>query len=89
MTTYWNGEPCKAIPVRIRLQGDGGHPEYWARDLIGTEREAVRVEYGGRIFYLDNEDGSGWAKVTTGFGGPSWPFKSVYGTEVFAIREET
>lgn len=79
--TYWNGERCRAERVRLRV-ADGPHPQYWARDLIGTVRDAVRVRYGSRTFYLDNEDGTGWTKVTTGFGSPGMPSKSLYGTEV-------
>lgn len=80
-STYWNGERCRAEKVRLMVT-DGPHPEYWARDLIGTVRNAVRVKYGFRTFYLDNEFGEGWAKVTIGFGSPNWPSRSLYGTEV-------
>lgn len=77
----WNGEVCHAVRVRLRLANPGVHPEYWAAHLDGTVRDAVRVEYDDDRFYLDNEDGSGWAKVTQG-GSPRRPHRSLYGTEV-------
>jgi hypothetical protein len=80
--TFWNGEPTPAKRVVLRLEGDGGHPAYWAREAIGSERDAVRVEYGDAVFYLDNADGSGWRKVTEGRGSPRWPDRSLYGTVV-------
>jgi hypothetical protein len=80
--TYWNGQETPCAKVRFKLEGDGGHPLYWARHLIGQTVDAVRVQYGGKIFYLYNEDGSGWTKVTEGHGSPHWPSKSVYGKEV-------
>lgn len=68
--TYWNGEPAVAVRLRVVVADAPWFPNYWARPLVGTEREAVRVTYAGRLFYLDNEDGSGWRKVTEGRGGP-------------------
>jgi hypothetical protein len=53
--------------------------------MIGQTINAVRVDYHGDIFYLSNEDGSGWQKVTKGHGSPGWPSGSVYGTEVFDV----
>jgi hypothetical protein len=81
--TYWNGEETPCAKVRLKLEGDGGHPSYWAKEFIGQTREAVRVQYYSNNFYLDNEDGQGWEKVTKGRGGPGWPSRSLYGVEVF------
>ena len=74
--TWWNGEPASAIKVRVIVADAPQFPQYWARDLIGTERAAVRVEYHGRVFYLDDEDGSGWRKVING-GGPGHPHRDL------------
>jgi hypothetical protein len=64
--TYWNGEPadCRRVTVIVRF------PLYWARNLVGQERHAVEVNYAGKTFYIDNENGSGWAKVRFAGGGP-------------------
>ena len=70
--TYWNGEPAVAVRVRVIVADAPHFPQYWARPLVGTERAAVRVTYGGRTFYLDNETGTGWRKVTEGHGSPRW-----------------
>jgi hypothetical protein len=62
----WNGEPCQARRVTAVVADSIFFPLYWAREFVGTRRKAVEVTYGGRTFYLDDEDGSGWAKVTAG-----------------------
>lgn len=64
--TQWNGKPCTALRVTVTVADDDRSPQYWARRLVGTRRNAVLVEYDGKIFYLDDEDGSGWRKVTHG-----------------------
>jgi hypothetical protein len=74
--TKWNGEPCRAERVTVTVADNPAFPAYWARDLVGTQRRAVRVDNGGQTFYLDDEDGSGWAKVTSG-GGPRSPHRNL------------
>lgn len=83
--TYWNGEPCHAVRVQLRVSAppQGLHPQYWAAEHIGQVRPAVRVVYGDQTFYIDDEAGAGWAKVTTGHGSPAVGSRSLYGTEVF------
>ncbi|MEW2451234.1 hypothetical protein AB0896_27375 [Streptomyces parvulus] len=76
ITTRWNGEPCQARPVTAVVTDDGSFPGYWARDHVGTRRAVVEVTYGGSTFYLDDEDGTGWAKVTSG-GSPSHGHRSL------------
>lgn len=66
---YWNGEPCEARRVRV-VVGKSQLPTWWCAKLEGTERAAVEVTYYGEKFYLDNENGSGWLKVTKGRGSP-------------------
>jgi hypothetical protein len=75
--TNWNGEPAEARRVSVVVADDGRFPAYWARELVGTVRAAVEVTYDGRTFYLDDEDGSGWAKVTVGQGSPRWGHRSL------------
>lgn len=67
--TFWNGEPTPARVVKV-IVGEPPRATWWCADLAGTEREAVEVTYGDSSFYLDNADGSGWRKVTTGRGLP-------------------
>ncbi|MET7477972.1 hypothetical protein ABZT17_26895 [Streptomyces sp. NPDC005648] len=69
--TQWNGEPCVATQVTVIVADDHVFPLYWARDFVGTRRKAIEVQYGDQTFYLDDEDGSGWDKVTHG-GSPAW-----------------
>lgn len=75
--TYWNGEQVTADRIRVIVADTTKFPNYWARELVGTERAAVRVVYGDSVFYLDNENGDGWRKVTEGFGTPGWPHKEL------------
>lgn len=74
--TFWNGEPTPARIVRV-IVGPSPFPTWWCAELAGTEREAVEVDYHGDKFYLDNEDGSGWRKVTLGRGSPTWGHSSL------------
>ena len=77
MKTYWNGEPCKAIQVKV-VVGKADRPTWWFAGLEGTVRKAVKVDCDSDSpFYLDNEDGSGWVKVTEGYGSPSYGHKSL------------
>jgi len=70
MQTYWNGEPTKVDRVIVRIPKIT-NPKHWAYQLQGQERPAVVVHYpGGSPFILDNIDGQGWHKVTTGKGSP-------------------
>ncbi|WP_047892565.1 hypothetical protein [Micromonospora sp. RV43] len=75
--TYWNGELTEAVRVHVVVADAPQFARYWARDLVGAERDAVRVTYYGQVFYLDDEDGSGWTKVTTGYGSPRCPHREL------------
>lgn len=79
----WNYEPAVAqrVSVVVGEPPPGVFPQYWARDLVGTVRRAVRVVYGRHVFYLDDEDGSGWFKVTHG-GGPDLPHRDLVVSQV-------
>lgn len=70
--TFWNGEPAEAHKVWVVIEDDKSLPHFWAREdgLIGKQIPAVEVHYGGHKFYLDDRTGSGWGKVTYGFGAP-------------------
>lgn len=70
LQTYWNGEPCTALRVTV-IVGQSPIDTWWCADLHGQRRAAVKVTYGGRTFFLDDEDGTGWYKVTVGRGSPN------------------
>ena len=85
--TYWNGEPahCRRVIVRV---GTVEKPTWWCAGLEGTERKAVEVNYYGQKFYLDDENGSAWRKVTLGGGGPEWGHSSLPDdSEVISVEE--
>lgn len=73
--TFWNGEPCQAKIVRV-IVGKAPRPTWWCAPYEGQEREAVRIDYDGQTFYIDNEGGWGWDKVKTG-GSPLVGHKSL------------
>ena len=77
--TRWNGEPCIARRITAIVADNAFFSGYWARDLVGTRRKAVEVTYNNATFYLDDEDedSSGWAKVTSG-GSPLSGHRSLY-----------
>lgn len=79
--TFWNYEPTPCRIVRV-VVGPCLKETFWHNGLEGTVREAVEVEYGGDKFYLDNEDGTGWFKVTKGRGGPDYGHSSLPVAEV-------
>jgi len=74
--TFWNGEPCEARQVRV-IVGHPLKPTWWCAHLQDTERTAVQVAQQGQVFFLDNEDGTGWRKVTDGMGLPYFPHNSL------------
>jgi hypothetical protein len=91
--TYWNGEPAECRIVRV-VVGPAPLESWWCAKLAGTVRDAVRVDYNGDTFYLDNEDGRGWTKVTSRRGSPFAPSRSLpvaheIGAPAAAIRPGT
>ena len=82
----WNGEEAAGRRVLIRV-GECPSPTWWFKDIVGQERRAVEVIYGGETFYLDDRDGQGWHKVTCEGGGPHCGHSSLTCAEV--IRELT
>lgn len=85
--TYWNGEQADAERCVVRV-GHALSPSWWCANLEGQERDAVRVTYDGATFYLDDTDGKGWAKVTTGHGSPRFGHLSLPDDSVFLRLRE-
>lgn len=57
------------ISCRVVIITVADHPAkwYWARHLVGQQRQALEVETpNSTFFYIDNADGLGIHKVTTG-----------------------
>ncbi len=73
--TQWNGEPCTARQITA-IVTDAPFPQYWARHLVGTRRNIVEVDYGDQTFYIDDEAGEGWHKVTNG-GSPRFAHSNI------------
>ncbi len=67
----WNGIPITARRGTAVVADAPNFSHYWARHLVGQRIAVVEVNldgvnYGGGIDYLDDGEGRGWAKVTTG-----------------------
>lgn len=83
--TFWNGEKATCRPVHVRVLA-GGHPNPWYAPHVGEVLSAVEVRrlvrhelYGGQsvhTFYIDNDGGQGWQKVTSGHGSPAYGHRS-------------
>lgn len=76
---WWAG---KTYPLDPAAAEQYGITQRAAEDLQGQRIEAVEVvldgvNYGGGICYLDDRDGSGWAKVTEGRGSSRWGHRDV------------
>lgn len=81
---YWNGLPTAAERGTAVVAPAPEFPQYWAarEGIVGDRIPVVRVDldgvnYGGGIDYLDDRDGSGWAKVTRGMGSPRYGHRSL------------
>ncbi len=74
--TFWNGQPAVARKVKV-IVGPSLRSTWWCAGMEGQQRDAVEVSQGGQTFYLDNEDGSGWLKVTEGRGSFRWGHRSL------------
>jgi len=72
--TYWNGEPAAAERGTGVMLDSPEFPRFWGREegLVGQRVPVVKVNYGKQEFYLYNDNGLGWRKVTTGKGLPMY-----------------
>lgn len=87
--TFWNGNPCRARYLTVVVANDPTFSKYWAKSYIGQVRKAIEITIIKRgilgtskleTFIIDNEDGSGYKKITKGRG--SWKYS--YG--VLAVK---
>lgn len=76
----WDGADVKATEM-IVVVGDSGHPNYWAKGFIGMRRRAVKCVRDKQIWYLDDEDGQGYVKVTLGQGSMGYGHRTLYVSE--------
>lgn len=78
------GVPAQMIRARVvkAVVGNSEMEDYWAKDLIGTERQVVemRISFPDKhyeIFYLDNHDGKTPDKLTKLGGGAELEFRQL------------
>jgi hypothetical protein len=70
LPAFWNGAPAECRRVRV-LVGPPPIESWWSAPLEGQVRDAVEVRAEGRVFYIDDHDGTGWAHVTVRQGDPA------------------
>lgn len=90
---YWNGLPTHAVRGTGVVLDCPEFPQFWGRDLVGQRIPVVRivldgVNYGGGIAYLDDRDGSGWRKVTEGYGSPAYGHRDLDVRDFRSIEPE-
>src|SRR5581483_3968869 len=61
----WNDEPVKARRVVV-IVGEARQSGFWSQNLVGQERKAIEVKTRRERFFLDDDNGAGEAKVTSG-----------------------
>jgi len=86
----WNGQVLKEGDiefVNMRVQDDGQFTNAWYKPFANQIRQAIIVHYGEGSFILDNEDGSGYAKIYRG-GFPNLLHKNLTGEIVEQIPFE-
>lgn len=89
MTARWNGQPCDVKVIRIVMNGTEDNPVlFWGKAFYGMERQALLVTQGSSQFVIDNEDGTGWLKVTVGMGSPSYGHRSIFGYTIVSTGEK-
>lgn len=66
----WSGKPAACRRVLVLVGDSGRFPNYWARTsgLVGETVAAVEVlpEGATEPFYILDDEGQGWAKITAG-----------------------
>lgn len=66
---HWNYELCEAWLGSI-IVGEAQRPTFWHVPFTGQRRKCVKIKQGDEVFYIDDEDGSGYQKVFERGGGP-------------------
>lgn len=74
---------CARVLVTIGAPPDHDVPLAWWKGLEGTERRAVMVVLAGQPpFFLDDENGEGWSKVTVARGMPWHGHRAIWPANV-------
>jgi hypothetical protein len=86
LPTFWGGETAECRRVRV-IVGPPPIDGWWSAPLTGQVRDAVEVTAEGRTFYIDDQDGTGWAHVTVRQGDPMDPRPTLPVKRVIGVRE--
>lgn len=83
MKALWQNEQCDVKVLKIKILPSPEDPVcYWGKVFYYQERQALLVTQGSQQFLIDNEDGTGYLKVTVGLGSPSYGHRSIFNYEI-------
>lgn len=90
----WDMTPITCRCVNIVVADEPQFKFYWARPYVGKQRQAIEVAYEqngeSNIFFIDNADGMGIAKVNGGahFRKPHRGLKPQPGVEITEVPDD-
>lgn len=73
---FWNGEPCIFYPIEYTVK-ESNVISHWFNRFVGQKRQGLKVEYDGGNFFIDNQHGDGYYKLTKGKGSVKCGHKSI------------
>lgn len=76
----WNGEPCDAQKVFVKIKNGDGFFKWW-QPYVGKILEGIKVSQNNSSWVIYNGDGSGERKLLNG-GGPGMPYMSFENYEI-------
>jgi hypothetical protein len=76
-TGFWNEEPITYKVYSYTVTKVENKPHHWQNMVIGMKRQALLVDYHCARFYLDNQHGDAYLKLTVGRGTPMYSHLSV------------
>lgn len=94
----WNGELVYYSIINIIVgpepdevrkqmeQQTKGRRFLWFENYIGEQRQAVEVNAGSDVFYIDNADGSGMHKIKNG-GNPKLAHRTIYPSNILGLAK--
>lgn len=85
---FWQGAEVEIACCLVKLNKNTEQPLHWYNAFTNTERQAIEVVYkepnGNEVqkFLIDNNNGTGFYKVTKGKGSPRFPHASLGPCEI-------
>ena len=74
---FWNDKPAKYVVFNYQPSKVEDTPAHWQNSLDDTVRQGLHIFTKGQDFYIDNEFGDGYLKITEGRGCPPYSHSSI------------